>query len=384
MDEKINLQSSNPLGELVMTVSECIVLVNQTLEYAYPTIAVEGEVASFKVNHNNYVFFDLKDDDCTLGCFMMAYQLRMPLEDGMKVRVVAQPKLTKWGKFSLTVRTVIPVGEGALKRAYELQKERLAKEGLFASERKRPLPQYVERIGLVSSRQAAGFADFVKIVSARWPLAQLEVKHCRVQGVEAADDIIAALQELNELSEPSEVIAVVRGGGSADDFACFNDEKLVRAIAASRVPVIAGIGHEVDETLSSLAADVNASTPSNAAELLTPDAQLLSRRLHEQRLRLGDSLRALVREQLQLIVHQRQQLGQHMLRLIETIQHRLQSSRQLLVQLDPQTVLSRGYSVVRSENKVIRDGRELKAGDLLRIETAKAIIESEVKHASEK
>lgn len=351
--ENETFQSPNQPSELIVSVSECIALINQTLDFAYPTIAVEGEVASFKVNHNNYVFFDLKDDNGSLGCFMTVYQLRVPLEDGMRVRVVASPKLTPWGKFSLTVRQVVPVGEGSLRRAYELLKSKLAKEGLFTSERKRPLPRFVERVAVMSSRQAAGYADFMKIARARWPLAEITTHHVRVQGMGAADDIIEAIAACNEAAEPPEVIALVRGGGSADDLACFNDEALVRAIAASRVPIIAGIGHEVDETLVSLAADVAASTPSNAAELLLPDAQDLARQFADSRRYLATHLSGVVREQQQEIAHRRQHLEAHTRQFFESLRRELAMRRQLLTQLNPRTVLQRGYSIVRAEGRVL-------------------------------
>src|ERR1700694_4400131 len=130
----------------VFSVSECLSLINQTLEYAYPGVMVEGEISSFKVNKGKFVFFDLKDNEALLSCFMMVYQLRMPLEDGMKVQIYAQPRLTVGGKFSLTVREITLVGEGALKRSFELLKAKLDHEGLFASERKRSLPFAPERI----------------------------------------------------------------------------------------------------------------------------------------------------------------------------------------------------------------------------------------------
>lgn len=379
------LQNSSDDGALVMSVGECVALVNQTLEYAFSPVVVEGEVGSFGVNQGKYVFFDIKDSEATLGCFMTVWQLRIPLENGMRVRVVAQPKLTKWGKFSLTVREVIPTGEGSLKRAYELLKDKLDKEGLFAPERKRSLPRYPEAIGLISSEQAAGYADFVKIAAARWPLAKLMVRHCRVQGATAADDIIDALRSLNELAEPPEAIAIVRGGGSADDLACFNDEKLVRAISASRIPVIAGIGHEVDETLASLAADVMASTPSNAAELLMPDEAALRLRLGERRATLGGRLTAVLNEQKQALAAHRQRISVLVRMKLDTTRKALEASRTLLRQLDPNTVLRRGYSVVRSSSgNIVRDGRELQPGDTLSIETAKAILQSEVRSVHEK
>ncbi|MBR2998455.1 exodeoxyribonuclease VII large subunit, partial [Candidatus Saccharibacteria bacterium] len=252
------------------TPTEFIAVVNQTLEYAYESVQIVGEVASFKVNQGKWVFFDLKDEESSVGCFMSVWSLRMPLEDGMKVVVRGVPKVTKWGKFSFTVTAVQPVGEGSLKKAYEILKKKLTGEGLFAPEKKRQLPRDLTRLGVISSTQAAGYADFIKIMNARWGGVKIEVAHTQVQGMDAPDQIIRALKYFNEKAEV-QVVAILRGGGSADDLACFNDEALVRAVAASRIPVITGIGHEVDESLCDLAADVRASTPSNAAELLVPD-----------------------------------------------------------------------------------------------------------------
>ena len=250
--------------------TEFIAVVNQTLEYAYASVLVTGEVASFKVNQGKWVFFDLKDEESSVSCFMTLWNMRVPLEDGMKVTVRAVPKLTKWGKFSLTVDAVKPVGEGSLKKAYEMLKKKLTAEGLFDPVKKRPLPTDLTRLGVISSTQAAGYADFIKIINARWGGMKVSVAHTQVQGMDAPDQIIRALKYFNERGEV-QVIAILRGGGSADDLSCFNDEALVREIAASRIPVITGIGHEVDESLADLAADVRASTPSNAAEMLTRD-----------------------------------------------------------------------------------------------------------------
>ena len=243
---------------------------NQTLDFAYSGVTIIGEVSSFKINQGKWVFFDLKDDESTINCFMSVFQLRTPLEDGMKVAVKGVPKLTKWGKFSFTVQNVMPVGEGSIKKSFELLKQKLEKEGLFAPEKKRPLPENLERIGVISSPQAAGYADFIKILNERWGGLQLKVAKTQVQGMVAADQIIRALNFFNERNEV-QIIAIIRGGGSADDLAVFNDENLVRAISASKIPVITGIGHEVDESLSDLAADLVGSTPSNVAQILSKD-----------------------------------------------------------------------------------------------------------------
>lgn len=256
-----------------LTPSDLIAAMNQTLEYAYSSVTVVGEVASFKVNQGKWVFFDLKDEESSISCFMTLWSLRQPLEDGMKVVVRGTPKLTKWGKFSFTVDAVRPVGEGSLKKAFEMLKKKLAGEGLFDPAKKRGIPEDLTRLGVISSTQAAGYADFIKIINARWGGMKVQVAHTQVQGMEAPDQIIRALKYFNERGEV-QMIALIRGGGSADDLACFNDEQLVRAIAASKIPVICGIGHEVDESLSDLACDVRASTPSNAAEMLTRDRKV--------------------------------------------------------------------------------------------------------------
>ncbi len=257
-------------GSIQMTPTELVLAVNQTLEYAYSSVTVVGEMASFKVNQGKWVFFDLKDEESSVPCFMTLWSLRQPLEDGMKVMVRGTPKLTKWGKFSLTVDTVQPVGEGSLRKAFEMLKKKLEKEGLFDPAKKRKIPEDLTRLGVISSVQAAGYADFIKIINARWGGMKVQVAHTQVQGMDAPDQIMRALKYFNERGEV-QMIAILRGGGSADDLACFNDEQLVRAVAASKIPVICGIGHEVDESLSDLACDVRASTPSNAAEMLTRD-----------------------------------------------------------------------------------------------------------------
>lgn len=261
-----------------MTPTEFIAIVNDVLEMNYGDVEIVGEVASFKINQGKWVFFDLKDEESSISCFMTLWSLRQPLEDGMKVRIRGVPKLTKWGKFSVTVSAVQPVGEGSLKKAFEMLKKKLMGEGLFDSAKKRGIPEDLTRLGVISSTQAAGYADFVKIINARWGGMKVLTAHTQVQGMDAPDQIIRALQYFNERGDV-QMIAILRGGGSADDLSCFNDEKLVRAVAASKIPVICGIGHEVDESLCDLACDVRASTPSNAAEMLTPDRNVVKAEL---------------------------------------------------------------------------------------------------------
>jgi len=360
---------------LKLSVSEFIAITNQTLEYAYPSVDIEGEVASFKVNQGKFVFFDIKDAESSIGCFMMVFALRIPIEDGMKVVIRAVPKLTKWGKFSLTVQSVRPSGEGSLKKSFELLKAKLDKEGLFAPERKRPLPLMPRRVAIISSTGAAGYADFCKILDDRWGGLEVETAHVQVQGEVAPDQMIRALQYFNEQESLPEVIVMIRGGGSADDLACFNDELLVRAVAASRVPVLTGIGHEVDESLVDLAADVAASTPSNAAQLLVPERADIRRRA-KQSLRhiLSATEASIVATKLQ----NHQVLERALLRVSDRHarhEQQLSSTVALLQAYDPKGALMRGYAIVRGD---------MTKGATIDIETKQLVVTAEVQHVRQK
>ena len=379
------------------TPTEFISVVNQTLEYAYSSVVVVGEVASFKVNQGKWVFFDLKDEESSVGCFMTLWSLRQPLEDGMKVMVRAVPKLTKWGKFSLTVSTVQPVGEGSLKKAYELLKKKLTAEGLFDPAKKRPLPKDLTKIGVISSTQAAGYADFIKIINARWGGMKVTVAHTQVQGMDAPDQIIKALRYFNERADV-QVIAILRGGGSADDLSCFNDEKLVREIAGSRTPVITGIGHEVDESLSDLAADVRASTPSNVAEILTHDraeelakmsrlmnrtkqalTQQIERARSENLEKIQKVSRGLVTKYIEPILATNKtkmtQLLQKIQGEMQVLQQNVQNKIKLLEVLNPEKVLAQGYAILSGK---------ISPGNVVKITTFKNEIEAEIKNIKER
>ena len=358
----------------VYSVSDFQAVCNQIMETAFSGVVIEGEVASFKINQGKFVFFDLKDEQSSVGCFMMKFALRFPLEDGMKVRVRAVPKLTNWGKFSLTVQAIMPVGEGSLKKSFELLKKKLTSEGLFAPERKRPLPIPLTKIGVISSTQAAGYADFCKILNERWGGLEVQVAHTQVQGMVAADQIIRALKYFNERSEV-EVIAVIRGGGSADDLAVFNDEALVRAIAASKIPVITGIGHEVDESLCDLAADVVASTPSNAAQMLTRDRKEVIANCQADVKRINNLLNTKIDE---LVAQNRgeiERIEQQIVVKITSMEQEVQAQIKILAQLNPENVLARGYALVTGNIDI---------GNVVKITTSKTEIDAKIEKISER
>jgi len=353
-----------------LSVSDFIAVTNQTLEYAYPLVEIEGEVASFKVNQGKFIFFDIKDAGGSLGCFMTVWQMRTPIEDGMKVIVTASPKLTQWGKFSLTVKAVRPSGEGALKKSFEILKAKLDKEGLFALERKRPLPAVPSHIAVISSTQAAGYADFIKILNDRWGGLRVEVAHVQVQGVSAPDQIIRALNYFNSRDDLPEAVVIIRGGGSADDLSAFNDEQLVRAIAASRIPTLVGVGHEVDESLADLAADVRAATPSNAAQILVPDKQELIRAVKYQVRSLLPRVDSAISQQLAKIKSFLMEALESVSDKVDDNLNQLAGMRRVLAELNPATVLARGYALLRGVTTV---------GEMIEVETNKSIIKAEVK-----
>jgi exodeoxyribonuclease VII large subunit len=385
IDELLN-ESNLEDGFLEITptfsVSDAVAVFNQIFETATPTITVVGEVANYKISQNKWVFFDIKDDNASLGCFMSVFNLRVAVEDGMRVAIVARPQITKWGKFSLTVQSIRPVGEGSIKKSFELLREKLEKEGIFAAERKRALPELPTRIGVISSVGAAGYADFIKILDARFGGISVDVANVQVQGEAAPDQIMRALNFFNARENPPEVIAILRGGGSRDDLVAFDDEKLVRAIAASRVPTIVGVGHEIDTTLADLAADVRASTPSNAAEILVPDRREI---VADVDARLQNLIMKTENKLKEIEAHVQSQ-GSYLLNQLnsatEKTENKLKYLSAALKQLNPRTVLNRGYSIVRNAAGEIARGN-VKIGEVLTIENRENIIDARVEKITE-
>ncbi len=364
------------MENLQLTVSDFVALVNQTLEYAYPTVTIVGEVAEFRVSQGKWVSFKLKDDESVIDCFMTAFNLRIPIENGMKVLIVASPRLNgRWGKFSLNIRAIKPVGEGSIKKGFELLKAKLEAEGLFAPERKRVLPRVPSRVAVITSTESAAYADFCKIINERWGGMSVEVAHTQVQGDPAADQIIRAIKYFNNLEVLPEVLVIVRGGGSAEDLMTFNDELLAREIAGSRIPTLVGVGHEVDHTLADMVADVRAATPTNAAEILVPDRREIIRAVHQQAASAGYLL---VQAIDQHSVRVNEQLEQAFRRTYERLHdsfERLSSLRVAVSQLNPENVLKRGYALLKGE---------LKVGSELEIETYTSYVTAEVKDVRSK
>lgn len=348
---------------LIFSPTDFVAVFNQTVSTAYPLVTIEGEVSNYRIAKERWVYFDIKDEFSSLRVFGTVYQLSYAIEDGMLVRLNARPELHPQYNFSLQMVDVVPSGQGSIKKSFDILHAKLTAEGLFDESRKRFLPYPPTRIGLITSNEAAAYGDFIKVLTARWPLIQIDLANVRVQGDSAAGEIIAALHHFNLLPEPVEVIVVIRGGGSAEDLLTFQDEHLTRAIAESRIPTLVAIGHERDISLAELAADVRASTPSNAAELIAPakDDVLMHYRQRQQGCReivagLVASWRRDLDEASQFAENK---VGQ----IIENQRMELRRISEVLLAFNPSSVLKRGYALVRQGNVVVRSAKQLKTGD---------------------
>src|SRR5687767_3517431 len=342
-----------------------------------PTIWVEGELTELRRQDRwQSVFFTLKDpsEGSCLGVTMPRGQfdgLRLDLVEGERVHVYGRPELFEArGDFRLRALTIERFGLGAHLAALERLKRKLAAEGLFAAERKRPLPRLPRRIGLVTGNDAAAKRDVLTALTTRFPPARIVVAETYVQGPRAAAAIADALSVV--CAEPEiDVLIVARGGGSFEDLLPFSDERLVRAIADCPVPVVSAVGHEQDTPLADLAADVRASTPSVAGRLVVPDLSELLERLANSRSGLERGVtRTLERERERLgLLHERLRRAPQL--DVERRRGKLEALAGRLAALSPRATLERGYAIVRSGNEIVRAATAVAPGDEGAVELAR-------------
>lgn len=287
------------IPRVVFTVSSLTALLRSHIETAFTDIWIEGEVSNLRVPSSGHAYFTLKDANSQVRAVLfrsVGRFLRFNLKDGMclicRGRVtVYEPK----GDYQLVVDYAEPKGVGALQLAFEQLKERLAAEGLFAAARKRPLPVFPCRIGIVTSSSGAAIRDIIQVVHKRYPVVEMLLSPVGVQGDGAGEEIARAIAELNALGD-LDVLIVGRGGGSLEDLWPFNEEVVARAIAASRIPVVSAVGHEIDYTIADIVADVRAPTPSAAAELVVPDRHDLAKRVRALAERAVPAMRGKIRD----------------------------------------------------------------------------------------
>lgn len=363
---------------IVLSPSDFVGLLNQTLEIAYPSLVIEGELTNFRVSKNRWVYFDLQDEVASIKFFGTIYMLPGPLEDGMKVRVSGAPRLHARFGFSVNIRTIVPAGAGSIKKAADLLAAKLEAEGLFDPARKRLLPAVPRTIGLITAGSSAAYADFIKILNERWGGVDVHLADVYVQGAQAPGQIVRAIEYLNAQSSLVDVLVITRGGGSAEDLASFSDERVVRAVAASRIPTLVAVGHEVDVSLAELAADLRASTPTNAAQLAVPNrAEVLTGLTVAEK-----SLRELAAQQFQTAARETKQNREYLTSqvnlLLTDTQKSLNSYRKLISVFDPRAALKRGYAIVTRAGQNITSIKNLKAGDRLDIQLADGTIGAKV------
>src|SRR5947208_17086134 len=272
----------------VLSVSELTRSIRGTLETKFGAVWVQGEVSNYKLHPSGHQYFTLKDARVQIACVIFRKTmapLRQPVSDGAQVQVYGNVSVFEArGQYQLSVQIIQPRGLGVLQAKFEALKRKLDAEGLFDAARKRNLPKFPRRIGIVTSPSGAAIRDMLNVLSRRAPNVHVLINPVRVQGIGAAAEIAVAIKEFgrpNESWEPLDLIVIARGGGSIEDLWEFNEEIVARAIFHSPIPIVSAVGHDIDFTIADFVADLRAPTPSAAAELIVPDAAELSRKVNE-------------------------------------------------------------------------------------------------------
>jgi len=396
----------------VLTVSQLSQLIEGTLEEAFQGVWVSGEISEVSRPQSGHVYFTLRDEAAQIrgvAWRSTAARLRFRLEDGQQV--VCHGDLDVYpprGTYQLVVRQIEPIGAGALQLAFKQLQQRLAAEGLFDPRHKKPLPAFPRRVGFVTSPTGAAIRDFLQVAARRFRGVSILVIPARVQGEGAAAEIARGIELANRLDPPLDVLVVGRGGGSLEDLWSFNEEIVVRAIFASRVPIVSAVGHEIDVTLADLVADVRALTPSEAAERVIPSAEELTARLSMLQRRLVSMLRGrttAARQRVEQLARSRILRNPRMLifdlahRLDEldglalrALRRRVKLSRDQLSAvscrveaLSPLAVLARGYSMTTraTDRRLVRSTNDVAVGDKLLTRLAHGQVQSLVEAIDE-
>lgn len=366
------------MAGLIFSPAGFIAVLNQTLEFAYPSVTIEGELANFRISKNRWVYFDLKDDEASVSFFGTVYMLPGPLQDGLNVRVTGLPRHHPRFGFAINMSAIAAVGEGSIKKAADLLRQKLEAEGLFSTERKRLLPTLPGVVGLITAEKSAAHSDFIKIVAERWGGLEILTADVYVQGDKAPEAIIRAIEHFNQMTKPPEIIVITRGGGSAEDLAAFSDERVVRAVATSRIPTLVGIGHENDISLAELAADVRASTPSNAAQILVPDRRVELLSLKTLRTNLSKLAGSIAVDEIQKLATASDYLQSRLTVLAAAEREKLTNLRRILELFNPDNALKRGYALIFKDAIHIRSITQLKQADGLILRMADGTIHADV------
>jgi exodeoxyribonuclease VII large subunit len=399
--------TSTPAAQQTLTVAQLTAQIKSSLEGEFPSVWVAGEISNYSRPQSGHSYFTLKDDQAQIRAVMWksaANRLKFDLADGLDVVChghidVYAPR----GSYQLVVDQLQPKGLGALELALRKLRDKLAAEGLFDPARKRKLPAFPKRVAFVTSPTGAAIHDFLQVLRRRWRGVDVLVIPARVQGEGAAQEIVAGIKLAHRLSPRPDVLVVGRGGGSMEDLWSFNEEPVVRAIAASKIPTVSAVGHEIDVTLADLAADVRALTPSEAAERIAPAADEISARVraYQQRLRHAAHRRImLLRARFDGIAAQRpfrrpfdlihdrsrqlDELSMHgtsaMHRMMREYEGRLATIAGKVDSLSPLAVLARGYTITQDARtgEVVRKASRLRVGQSIMTRFAEGTAVSKV------
>jgi exodeoxyribonuclease VII large subunit len=394
------------MQEKIYTVTEITKEIKGILEESFPTVWVEGEISNYTLHSSGHRYFSMKDENAQIRCTLWRFRgagLSFEPEDGMKVIAFGNISVyERNGQYQLDVIELIPAGWGKLEIAFQRLKERLFQEGLFDEEHKKPIPEFPEAIGLVTSPTGAAIRDMIKIIHKRFPSVRIILNPVRVQGEGAAEEIAQAIQEFNEFAK-IDVMIVGRGGGSLEDLWAFNEERVARAIYDSKIPVISAVGHQIDFTISDFVADLRAPTPSAAAQMVVKDKEELLKETRSNAQKLISYQTSLTeyskqrlksaqqsygfRRPLDLITQRSQRLDEFIRQLRDRIKNYFEFKKndlslreEKLQALSPLSVLKRGYSIARKlpELEIIKEAGWLKEEDRLEVKFFKGKVKTKV------
>ncbi|MBU0712470.1 exodeoxyribonuclease VII large subunit [bacterium] len=395
------------MEDKIYSVSEISREIKRVIEQFIPPVWVEGEISNYSISRVGHIYFSLKDENALINCVMwrnVAGSILFHLAPGM--RVIVRGDILAYSaqsQYQINVKEIRAAGMGSLFMAFEALKNKLSQEGLFDPEQKKPIPAFPKRIGVITSITGAAVRDIIEVSGRRNPAVQLVIFPAQVQGEKAADTIIEGIQTFNQLKNVDFII-LGRGGGSIEDLWAFNEEKLVRAVAASELPIISAVGHEVDFTLSDFVADFRAPTPSAAAELAVPERNALEQKLVQYRKRSAQLISHIISQKMQfldnlysgivrfnpekivadnirILAELKKRLRNSVAQKINQTKLRLNDYRSTIHALNPKEILKRGFSIVYTEsgNKVVRSVSEVIKGNKITVEVFDGRYKAEVK-----
>ncbi len=378
----MNLMAAS--DENVFSVTQITSYIKEILESSFQTIKIEGEISNFRPSSAGHIYFTLKDENAQIKAVMFrgaSFSLDFKPKDGDKVRCTGSLSVyAPQGSYQIIVNKMEPVGNGNILQMLEMRKQKLAKEGLFDSARKKPLPEFPKTIGVVTSPTGAAIQDILNVAARRNKSVNIIVLPAIVQG-EGADKTIAKMIEIANFYKLCDLLIVGRGGGSLEDLLPFSEEIVVRAVAESEIPVISAVGHEIDWALCDYSADRRAPTPSAAAEMAIP----LQSEIYQNIKYYKDDLYLQIKNKIEnkkllIKTFSPENMEIRFRNILHPIKNKIQNCISVLENASPQTILNRGYSMVTDEKgNVIRDSDSVNSGETLFIKPAKGQIEVQVK-----